>query len=147
MSNELPTSATNGNGSNTSSTFTVKTGLARMLKGGVIMDVVNAEQVSPYPLLLSHHCLSPFQTETMNATNEFPPGKNCRRSRCSSSYGPRTCTCRYPSSRRRSPHVGPQNDSRDHGDGDDTRDGQSPNRSFCRMSSEFPVPIYPLHLI
>jgi pyridoxal 5'-phosphate synthase pdxS subunit len=25
--------------------FTVKTGLARMLKGGVIMDVVNAEQV------------------------------------------------------------------------------------------------------
>ena len=25
--------------------FTVKTGLAQMLKGGVIMDVVNAEQV------------------------------------------------------------------------------------------------------
>jgi pyridoxal 5'-phosphate synthase pdxS subunit len=25
--------------------FTVKSGLARMLKGGVIMDVVNAEQV------------------------------------------------------------------------------------------------------
>jgi len=25
--------------------FSVKTGLARMLKGGVIMDVVNAEQV------------------------------------------------------------------------------------------------------
>lgn len=25
--------------------FTVKTGLARMLKGGVIMDVVNVEQV------------------------------------------------------------------------------------------------------
>lgn len=50
MSNELPTSATNGNGNghgnNTSSDFVVKTGLARMLKGGVIMDVVNAEQVS-----------------------------------------------------------------------------------------------------
>lgn len=27
--------------------FTVKAGLAQMLKGGVIMDVVNAEQVSP----------------------------------------------------------------------------------------------------
>jgi pyridoxal 5'-phosphate synthase pdxS subunit len=25
-------------------TFTVKTGLAKMLKGGLIMDVVNAEQ-------------------------------------------------------------------------------------------------------
>ncbi|CAD6439755.1 418b949d-3e01-4e51-93eb-c58dedf33451 [Sclerotinia trifoliorum] len=48
MSNELPTTATNGNGNghgnNVSSTFTVKAGLARMLKGGVIMDVVNAEQ-------------------------------------------------------------------------------------------------------
>ena len=28
-----------------STNFTVKTGLAQMLKGGVIMDVVNAEQV------------------------------------------------------------------------------------------------------
>jgi pyridoxal 5'-phosphate synthase pdxS subunit len=45
MATELPT--TNGNGQSTSSvdSFTVKTGLARMLKGGVIMDVVNAEQV------------------------------------------------------------------------------------------------------
>lgn len=34
--------AQNGNGS---VSFTVKTGLAQMLKGGVIMDVVNAEQV------------------------------------------------------------------------------------------------------
>ena len=34
-----------GNGSSTS--FTVKAGLAKMLKGGVIMDVVNAEQVRP----------------------------------------------------------------------------------------------------
>jgi pyridoxal 5'-phosphate synthase pdxS subunit len=50
MPTELPT-ATNGhstkngetNGSNSQS---VKEGLARMLKGGVIMDVVNAEQVS-----------------------------------------------------------------------------------------------------
>lgn len=34
------TSATNG-----TNDFTVKAGLAQMLKGGVIMDVVNAEQV------------------------------------------------------------------------------------------------------
>lgn len=38
---------TNGNGA---ADFTVKAGLAQMLKGGVIMDVVNAEQVS-HPLL------------------------------------------------------------------------------------------------
>lgn len=30
---------------NESTSFAVKTGLAKMLKGGVIMDVVNAEQV------------------------------------------------------------------------------------------------------
>jgi hypothetical protein len=49
MSTELPTSSTNGNGQANGSNkdFTVKTGLARMLKGGVIMDVVNAEQVCP----------------------------------------------------------------------------------------------------
>ena len=49
MATELPTNTTNGsgqsNGSNSNKDFTVKTGLARMLKGGVIMDVVNAEQV------------------------------------------------------------------------------------------------------
>lgn len=41
MASELPV---NGHGENKSSTFAVKAGLARMLKGGVIMDVVNAEQ-------------------------------------------------------------------------------------------------------
>ncbi|KAK7539042.1 SOR/SNZ family-domain-containing protein [Phyllosticta citricarpa] len=40
MATELPT--TNGNGE--PNNFQVKAGLARMLKGGVIMDVVNAEQ-------------------------------------------------------------------------------------------------------
>jgi len=48
MATELPTSTTNGQSSpqrTGESNFTVKTGLARMLKGGVIMDVVNAEQV------------------------------------------------------------------------------------------------------
>ena len=45
MATELPT--TNGHGAQDGETaFAVKAGLARMLKGGVIMDVVNAEQVS-----------------------------------------------------------------------------------------------------
>jgi pyridoxal 5'-phosphate synthase pdxS subunit len=38
--------ATNGTVSSQLPSFTVKTGLAQMLKGGVIMDVVNADQVS-----------------------------------------------------------------------------------------------------
>jgi pyridoxal 5'-phosphate synthase pdxS subunit len=50
MATELPTttngSALNGNADDK---FTQKTGLARMLKGGVIMDVVNAEQVQISP--------------------------------------------------------------------------------------------------
>jgi pyridoxal 5'-phosphate synthase pdxS subunit len=38
--------ASNGaNGASASNSFTVKAGLAQMLKGGVIMDVINAEQV------------------------------------------------------------------------------------------------------
>ena len=44
MPAELPTS--NGNtAQDGENNFAVKAGLARMLKGGVIMDVVNAEQV------------------------------------------------------------------------------------------------------
>ncbi|RPB05694.1 vitamin B6 biosynthesis protein [Choiromyces venosus 120613-1] len=43
MSTELPVNG-NHERSAPSADFTVKTGLARMLKGGVIMDVVNAEQ-------------------------------------------------------------------------------------------------------
>ena len=35
----------NGTDGEQQNTFSVKAGLARMLKGGVIMDVVNAEQV------------------------------------------------------------------------------------------------------
>lgn len=42
--------ASNGAASNN---FTVKAGLAQMLKGGVIMDVVNAEQVKCSHSLLS----------------------------------------------------------------------------------------------
>ncbi len=35
-----------GNGTNTANEWRVKVGLAEMLKGGVIMDVTNAEQAS-----------------------------------------------------------------------------------------------------
>lgn len=38
----------NGAANGGSTDFTVKAGLAQMLKGGVIMDVVNAEQVCPF---------------------------------------------------------------------------------------------------
>jgi pyridoxal 5'-phosphate synthase pdxS subunit len=49
MATELPT--TNGHGTQDGeNNFAVKAGLARMLKGGVIMDVVNAEQVSLAPI-------------------------------------------------------------------------------------------------
>ncbi|KAI9661839.1 MAG: Pyridoxal 5'-phosphate synthase subunit snz1 [Bathelium mastoideum] len=46
MAAELPTTTTNGHIPNgdEAPNFAVKAGLARMLKGGVIMDVVNAEQ-------------------------------------------------------------------------------------------------------
>ena len=52
------TSPSNGHGpeadsASGSTSFVVKTGLAQMLKGGVIMDVVNAEQVNPMPLIFS----------------------------------------------------------------------------------------------
>jgi pyridoxal 5'-phosphate synthase pdxS subunit len=55
MATELPT--TNGHGAQDGeNNFAVKAGLARMLKGGVIMDVVNAEQVSLSP---SIHPIAP----------------------------------------------------------------------------------------
>lgn len=44
--------STNGAATNGSNDFTVKAGLAQMLKGGVIMDVVNAEQVRIIPAFL-----------------------------------------------------------------------------------------------
>lgn len=47
MASELPT--TNGHSANDGeNNFAVKAGLARMLKGGVIMDVINAEQVRSF---------------------------------------------------------------------------------------------------
>ena len=49
MATTLPT--TNGHSAQDGEdNFAIKAGLARMLKGGVIMDVVNAEQVlHPFP--------------------------------------------------------------------------------------------------
>ncbi|EOA89397.1 Pyridoxal 5'-phosphate synthase subunit snz1 [Exserohilum turcicum] len=44
MATELPTTNGNGTAQDGENNFAVKAGLARMLKGGVIMDVVNAEQ-------------------------------------------------------------------------------------------------------
>lgn len=50
--NYTPTMASVTNGA-ASTDFTVKAGLAQMLKGGVIMDVVNAEQVCNCRLYLT----------------------------------------------------------------------------------------------
>lgn len=47
-----PAAKANGESTN----FNVKTGLAKMLKGGVIMDVVNAEQVD-FPCMNAGKCL------------------------------------------------------------------------------------------
>lgn len=73
MAGDLPTTNgthdTKSNGDGASS-FAVKAGLARMLKGGVIMDVVNDEQVcpfSPHSHLSpppSHHLLPPLHKLT-----------------------------------------------------------------------------------
>lgn len=40
-----PATGTTNGANGTTNNFTVKAGLAQMLKGGVIMDVINAEQV------------------------------------------------------------------------------------------------------
>ena len=47
MASELPINGSIERAAGTD--FNVKAGLARMLKGGVIMDVVNAEQVGTFP--------------------------------------------------------------------------------------------------
>ena len=46
MAAELPTTNGHNGAQDGENNFAVKAGLARMLKGGVIMDVINAEQVS-----------------------------------------------------------------------------------------------------
>lgn len=61
MATELPTTNGNGTAQDGENNFAVKAGLARMLKGGVIMDVVNAEQVCSQPLPLPACSNCPLQ--------------------------------------------------------------------------------------
>lgn len=56
MATELPAANGSAQAGSPESTFVVKTGLARMLQGGVIMDVVNAEQVSTTFYILAPVC-------------------------------------------------------------------------------------------
>lgn len=74
------------NGVATTPDFTVKAGLAQMLKGGVIMDVVNAEQV-PFPLQFLYGYFLP---------NTSIPGTDSRRIRRLRCHGSRACPCRHP---------------------------------------------------
>ena len=46
MTMDLPVTNGSASAKSESNSFAVKVGLARMLKGGVIMDVVNVQQVS-----------------------------------------------------------------------------------------------------
>ena len=83
MATELPLSNETRNGvaqsGSSDATFTVKSGLARMLQGGVIMDVVNAEQV---------RCpVEKFFIRHLRLTRSRP-GTDCGGSRRSSSNGP-----------------------------------------------------------
>ena len=52
---DLPTTNGSGPSNGESNNFAVKVGLARMLKGGVIMDVVDVKQVSD-----QHPCVLAF---------------------------------------------------------------------------------------
>lgn len=84
MATELPT--TNGHSAQDGeNTFAVKAGLARMLKGGVIMDVVNAEQVrlQSFSARYTSYCLcllsqlttfeSPFSPRSPLPRHDSPP--------------------------------------------------------------------------
>lgn len=57
----------NGTVNGGSTDFTVKAGLAQMLKGGVIMDVVNAEQV----------CCSMIQSDQERCLMIYSLGPHC----------------------------------------------------------------------
>lgn len=113
MATELP--VRNGNGATANQTsdqesFTVKTGLARMLQGGVIMDVVNAEQVSNHQLLSQLCSHRECYKLRYHGLTYHLIGSYSRRSRCSSRHGPRACPSRYPKRWWSSAHVGSKND-------------------------------------
>lgn len=85
MTTELPVRNGSGNAATQNGhvdSFTVKTGLARMLQGGVIMDVVNAEQARSYTLLSLQY-------------PDLSTGPHCRGGRSSSGHGPGACTSGY----------------------------------------------------
>ena len=84
-------------------TMRVKTGLAEMLKGGVIMDVVNAEQARDR--------------------------RRCGRGR---GDGARARPRRHPRAGRRRAHVRPGDDPRDPGGRHDPGDGEVPHRPLRR---------------
>ena len=127
MLNDAPSAngtASKGHGNPGATNFNIKAGLAQMLKGGVIMDVVNAEQVKEYHNIVTQ----------LTYTDAFVnPGPNSRRSRCLRCHGPRTSSCRYPSPRWRCPYVRPSDDPRNYGHSLHTRNGQSTDRSLRRM--------------
>ena len=81
----------------------VKSGLAEMLKGGVIMDVVDAEQAKI--------------AEDAGAVRR---------------HGARARPGRHPPRRRRRAHVRPGDDPGDPGGRDDPRDGEVPHRPLRR---------------
>ena len=81
----------------------VKRGLAEMLKGGVIMDVVNAEQA---------RIAEEAGAVAVMALERVPADIRAAR------WG--------------GPHVGPGHDRRDHGGRLDSGHGQSPHRAFRR---------------
>ena len=128
-----PSTETNGESSN----FTVKAGLAQMMKGGVIMDVVNAEQV-PNPHRLVPTLNHDYLTHTLNLS-----GQNSRRGRGLRRNGPGACPCRHPSPGGRGSYVGPEADQGDHGRGDHTRHGEGADRALRRMPGTLPIPLSP----
>lgn len=109
----------NGHGGAPENNFAVKAGLARMLKGGVIMDVVNAEQV----------CDTLFVTRPRPLT--VFTGTHSRGSGRISSNGPRASASRYQSQWRRRSHVRSVTHQGDYGGSDNTCNGESQDRSLC----------------
>lgn len=106
-----------------STSFAVKTGLAKMLKGGVIMDVVNAEQVW---ISLPLHVIQIIDLPQK--------GENSGRSGRMCSHGSRASPSRYPSPRWCGTHVRPQDDQGDNGHRHHSCHGESKDRAFRRVS-------------
>ncbi|KFY48155.1 hypothetical protein V495_01569 [Pseudogymnoascus sp. VKM F-4514 (FW-929)] len=124
MATELPVngaSATNGS----TDSFTVKTGLARMLQGGVIMDVVNAEQAriaeeaGACAVMALERVPADIRVEggvaRMSALTNPSTGPHRRGGRSLRRHGAGACPRRYPRRGRRCPHVRPKDDQGHHG--------------------------------